>query len=290
MPAKAKANQCSPTHQDVFKQDRTCLTKEELVRLVTAYNRSRVSGNAKHLAVTGTKAALWTRLDERMRAEVGAGNEAAWADRLPAQVKDAFTPKKPAEWAKNEYTWLTNLDIDRVMRQYEQEPSYTYKYLGALSVDFATAGQCDYYADACKLDFAELKRRKVRYAGMVINTDPHDEPGQHWISLFIVADPSLPSYGAYFYDSVADAPPPEVKAYMLDLRKRNPNANRKFRLAYSGRRMQWKNTECGVFSMAYQVRWLNMLRAKHGQVDMKLVVDQKIDDDDIHQLRDVLFR
>jgi len=52
---------------------------------------------------------------------------------------------------------------------------------------------------------------------------------------------------------------------------------------------QYKNTECGVFSMVFQIRWLRKL-VKNPDTVFEDVVGIKMNDDDIHQIRDVVFR
>lgn len=284
---------CSPKGRTIFERDGTCLSRAALLSLIAAYNQKNAT-NHKKLALSGTKRELWTRLDGAMASSVGAGNEAAWADRLCSsseEVVEHFTPKMPSEWKRNEYAWLSNWDIDKVMQQYEEEESYKCKYLGTFSVDFATQGQCD-YTRACEIDLKRLLKEKKHHVGCVINTDPHDKPGQHWIALFMVINPRLPCYGAYFYDSTASPPPPQVLAYMKMMRQKAHATfpGKRFRLAWSNKKMQWKNTECGVFSMAYIIRWLNMLKNRKGKVDMREIIEQNIDDGDIHKLRAVLYR
>ena len=41
--------------------------------------------------------------------------------------KEALRPPQPIDWIKNPVEWLSNFDIDKVMKQYEKYPIYKYK-------------------------------------------------------------------------------------------------------------------------------------------------------------------
>jgi hypothetical protein len=62
-----------------------------------------------------------------------------------------------------------------------------------------------------------------------------------------------------------------------------------FKLEYNTHQHQYKNTECGVFSMVYQIRWLEGLKTDP-KTTFDRVVQHKMRDDEIHRFRDVLFR
>jgi hypothetical protein len=104
-------------------------------------------------------------------------------------------------------------------------------------------------------------------------------------------DPRSPSYGAYYYNSVPNPPPKEVDAYMKMLQQRahEENPNVQFKLEHNTHRHQYKNSECGVFSMAYLVRWLVLLQ-KDPATPFEKVVKIRIRDEDVHQLRKKFFR
>jgi hypothetical protein len=54
---------------------------------------------------------------------------------------------------------------------------------------------------------------------------------------------------------------------------------------------QRKNTECGMFSMVYQIRWINKHIVKHNNTSLtEITGNPYIDDDNMLRLRDYLFR
>jgi hypothetical protein len=288
---------CSPIANNTFKRDRTCFDKEALVRLAEAWNKSDKTNPIEHIEKL-SKNKLWSAINERMQQKCKGGErEACWVDHLAKStdpIKKKLRPVAPKEWNKNPYEWLSNFDIEDAMFQYEDDPQYKFKFIGVFPVDFAVKtgffGQC-LHVETCNINFKKLRSKGYKYAGMVINMDHHDEPGSHWTALFIVLDPRSPSYGAYYYNSVPNPPPKEVDMYMKMLRKKaeEDTPNKPFKLEYNTYRHQYQNTECGVFSMAYLVRWIVLLQ-QDPATPFDNIVKIKIRDNDIHKLRKKFFR
>jgi hypothetical protein len=220
-----------------------------------------------------------------------------WVGRVLPEVKKRLKPAKPLKWYEKPNTWLSNYDIEAVMRQYEDDASNFYKFLGVFSIDFATQdsfGRC-VVNEVCSLDilkhYKPTSKKPVKFVGLITNLDKHDEPGSHWTSLFVCVDPTLPCYGAYYYDSTSNEPPSDMKQFMKRLREQALTAypTKKFREAYNNKQDQYGNNECGMFSMIYQIRWLAALKANPNLV-FEDVLRTKITDKQMNELRDVLYR
>ena len=248
-------------------------------------------------AATSTTAVALAADEAESAAGSGAGSGAAAgageSDALA--VLKSVKPRKPREWYTEPFTWLTNFDIEAVMHQYE---SAEYRFLGVYPIDFAKKslfGTC-LFAEICALRIAPMVRGGARFLGMILNLDTHDKGGSHWTSLFVCLDPREPCYGAYYYDSVGREMPPEVADFVKKLAAQLGEVHgadvttERFRVDYNRNRHQNANTECGIFSMAYQIRWLAMLKKRPGKVAFGDVVNIAITDRDVHKLRDVLYR
>ena len=261
------------------------------MKIATAWNAQQADAIAagKERVIKGltykTKRAIAADISSRMHAQCG-HNEACWLDKVPA-VKTTTTvtryvrPKQPDEWRKRPNAWLSNWDIQKVMRQYEEKRSLHYKFLGCVSIDFEDV--CTSY-DLCNLmdTLPKLIAKGVQYLGLITNLDKHDEPGSHWTSLFICIDPSKPCFGAYYYDSVMRPPPPEIQRFVQRVRSGMASPE-KFKIDYSKIRHQNGNNECGMFSLVYQIRWLKMLE-KNPNTVLNDVIKYKLTDEEMNKI------
>lgn len=310
------ASVCSPSGLTNFQREKTCFNRAALVRLANAWNASR--GEEAPITGIGRKnvAELWRDVNKRMAAKCGEDitREGCWVDALlGSQVAGSTSdtvsdpavgsvkPRKPRGWYKQPFTWLTNLDIEAVMRQYEANADFKYAFLGVFPIDFADKdafGRC-LVDEICAIRIAPYIKRGVRYLGLITNLDRHDQSGSHWTSLFVCMDPTAACYGAYYYDSVGRPTPNEVTKFIESLRAQlreiYPDSDGSFKTEWNRNQHQFANTECGIFSMIYQIRWLKLLQTAASKKQGKAVIFQdivniKITDKDVHKLRDVLYR
>jgi len=313
---------------------RTCFSLSALQKLARAWNERYKAPLITNIAHR-SKMDLWKDIDERMNSQCKQkGNEGCWVDKLRMEEQSEpfqdLRPPTPISWYQDPHTWLNNFDIEDVMEQYERDPDNHYNFIGVFPMDFAQV-----YDELNSIKWSSLtKNGKFKYIGMITNLDDHDEPGSHWTSLFACLDSSLPSYGAYYYDSVSNPPTKEIHEFMFKLMVRSTieslrtttstsdvkklenfpfvkyndrekqqftalvktivKANgipepRPFRLAYNTHQHQYKNTECGVFSMVFQIRWVEGLR-KNKLIKFEDVISHRMQDDEIHMFRKKLFR
>jgi len=296
---------CSPIGEKNFEKDNTCFSQAALERLIKIWNDLYPSNKIMKIkgGVKLSKKELWKEMNKRMSSQCkGAGKEFCWVDKLDGAKKDpeivkTLRPVKPSEWYKKPYAWLSNYDIEAVMNQYQEDQSFKYQFLGVYPIDFAATdsfGEC-LFKEMCHVNIATLYKKGIQYIGLITNLDKHDQSGSHWTSLFACIDPEKPCFGAYYYDSVSRTPPPEVGTFMKKLKTQaekiaNENKiSREFRTDYNENRHQYGDSECGVFSMAYQIRWLDKLKKKPG-ITFEEIEKIKTNDSKIHKLRNVLFR
>ena len=122
-------------------------------------------------------------------------------------------------------------------------------------------------------------RGGINKLGIIFNLDPHDKPGSHWVGMFI----DLKKGHALFFDSYGSRPPKEVRTLMLRLDRYFENKKIKNRLVdHNKLRHQYKNSECGVYSIAFILRML-------AGDSFKNINKNKVSDDEINQCRNVYF-
>jgi hypothetical protein len=178
-------------------------------------------------------------------------------------------PKKPDAWGKDPDMWLDSTNISAVMNQFEESNS-EFEFMGPFPIDFAAPDpytrsggggqkQC-LMNEMCELRVLDAKKNGTKYIGIVYNLDPHFKSGSHWVANFI----DLKSNTCHYFDSYGMEPPKQIAAFMKWLAKQDPN----MRLHYNPKRLQYKNTECGMYCllfntlMQYGTEFVKIPRAK----------------------------
>lgn len=193
--------------------------------------------------------------------------ESCWLTQIPGvsyrDMEESFAPESPEEWSKNPNEWLTSVDIMKVMKQYERAYK-CFDFIGPSPIDFDTRklyGDC-VWEELCNFSLAEQIKNDKTKIGIIINTDPHDKPGQHWISMFI----NIKKRTISFFDSVGDKAPPQVMAFVDRIIKQghqmNPKINMKFDQNHP-REHQYGTTECGIYSLFFIVHLLEDKITEH---------------------------
>jgi hypothetical protein len=88
----------------------------------------------------------------------------------------------------------------------------------------------------------------TKSVGIVYNLDPHYKSGSHWVANYI----DIVGHKCYYFDSYGMAPPMQVVRFMKWLTTQDP----KMKLFYGSRRLQFNNTECGVYCIYFIIRML----------------------------------
>lgn len=145
---------------------------------------------------------------------------------------------------EGKFEWLNTININDVMGQYEKKyPDF--KFLGAVPADFEILSELG----IGDMDFNELMKQGKTKIGLVMNMDTHKEPGSHWVAIYA----SFKDGKVYYFDSYGTPPEPLFRKFMRriykfyqdDLGIKDPISD------YSRLRHQYKNSECGVYSMRF---------------------------------------
>lgn len=203
---------------------------------------------------------------------------------LPYKVKKSilksyFRPPMPEEWKKDPDAWLSSDDIAAVMKQYEQAyPDF--RFVGVVPIDFSAP---DPYIHSvkkcmnnqfCEINLKEERAKGRRILGAVFNLDPHYKEGSHWIALAI----DLKRNEVCYFDSYGMEPPPQVARFMRYLTLQEPN----LKLQRNARRMQYKESECGMFCLYFIIK---MIEGIH----FKKLCKHRIPDNHMLHIRNILF-
>jgi hypothetical protein len=66
--------------------------------------------------------------------------------------------------------------------------------------------------------------------------------------------------------------------------------NKKFIINYNKKQHQFKNTECGMFSIIYQLRWLNKLYKNKNTNFSEIINSSLLNDKNVNHMRKSLYR
>ena len=171
--------------------------------------------------------------------------------KLDKELTNSFAPVSPKEWKKNPNEWLSSTDILDVMKQYERAYK-CFDFIGPSPIDFDTKkiyGEC-VWEELCHFNLEdEIKNGKFKI-GVIFNTDPHNKPGSHWISLFI----NIKKGTIFFFDSAGDKIPKKIMNLVTRVMKQGKNLdepiNFKFDQNYPVEH-QYSDTECGIYSLYF---------------------------------------
>ena len=274
---------CSPRAFDTGEKTKTCFTLKELRLLASEFNKKNperpVRGKTKGELVKALLKAYKAVCDDHQFCWI---RQTLTDHAKIAELEKAFRPPKPEEWERDRNTWLTTTDILYVMRQYE-ELYKDFKFMGVFPIDFADNSKGYCIGDMmCDFDIhRHVMDHKMRRFGVVFNTDKSYRSGQHWISLYCCLNPKNMNYGIYFYDSVANPAPKEVKEFMERVVKQVGDERFK---AYENRvQKQYDNYDCGVYSCVFLTQCLK-------NVAFKTICARMHTDKGVNALRDVLYR
>jgi hypothetical protein len=175
--------QCAPkaTGDDVD-DNYTCFTYDQLKNIAVKYNK-RQDDKKTRIVVSKEKNKLWKNINRKMR-RICDDDESCWINN-DTELKERFRPKAPLEWKRNPRTWLSNFDIYKVLKQYEKKyPTFEHVGVFPRNYDDLLLGQC-VSDELCNINMKELLGRRKYQLGIVFNLDPHDQPGSHWVAVYI---------------------------------------------------------------------------------------------------------
>jgi hypothetical protein len=271
---------CSPIK--TVKQEKTCYSKDDLLFLASSFNKKRK--DEKKILLNQSKKKLWEELNNKLKKECE--YEWCWLEKdfIPSpysrkMLQETFRPKKPKEWNKNPYEWLTTEDIKKVMKQYEKRyPSFL--FIGPVPLDCPTSITCPLSNFNVKLLIEVLGKTKL---GVVYNLDPHNKPGSHWVALYS----DFRKKTIFYFDSVGLPPPQPILSFINKLQNSIQeyykivfNINVNVNVLTNKTKFQYGSSECGVFSMYFII----------SNLTGKGIKKEETNDKKMNQMRNFLYR
>ena len=260
--ATLKKINCSPKPKDKI-NDFTCYTNDSLYKL-------RDLWNARHpdvKIISNSPKEIHRILSEKLSGLCN--KESCWLKQkqefgpVSSDMADSFAPESPPEWKKNPNEWLSSEDIIKVMKQYEKAYK-CFDFIGPSPIDFDTRklyGEC-VWEELCNFSLKDQIKKGKTKIGIIFNTDPHNKPGQHWISMFV----NIKKKTVFFFDSTGDEPPKQIMTLVNRIKQQGLNLKRKINFTFDsneGIEHQYGNTECGIYSLYFIVHMLEDKTSQH---------------------------
>jgi hypothetical protein len=263
---------CGPS---IAKKDFTCYSDSALIKLRNTWNMrhpdARINSNNSR--------EIWNSL--KLNMDDVCDTESCWLRQkfidgnLDKELSTyTFAPKSPSTWKTNKNQWLTSIDIEKVMKQYENAYS-CFQFIGPSPIDFDSPqiyGEC-VWEELCKFELKNYIKNGKTKLGFIFNTDPHYMSGSHWISMFV----NIKKKYIYFFDSNGDKCPPQITQLQERIKSQGTSLGINFEiLSNYPKTHQKSNTECGMYSLYLIIQLLtdtkdhtyfNQYRIKDSEVE-----------------------
>jgi len=199
-------------------------------------------------------------------------------------LEHTFLVSAPDSWKRNPREWLNSLDLENIMRQYENN-NKEFLFIGPSPMDFDAKRLYNgcVWEDICKFSLKEVINEKKRKIGFIFNLDPHYRSGSHWVSMFV----DLTKKYIFYFDSNGDRAPKEINVLVDRIIEQGKELKMKLKYVENyPREHQMKNTECGIYSI-YMIT--SLLKNEKKVEDFTSETKRRITDDDMFKLREKYF-
>jgi Ulp1 family protease len=135
-------------------------------------------------------------------------------------------------------------------------------------------GQC-VERELCEFSLKDnLDKGKKRF-GAVFNLDKHDQPGSHWVSLFISVDDAA----IVFFDSALGGVPPEISTFVKRIQSEATILGKSLNFYTNTSEHQKGDTECGMYSIYFITEMLADFK------NLDVFLKGRIDDNTVFNMR-----
>lgn len=273
-------SKCSPKRKlelnSVIKNPQSCYNDSELKTLVKAYNEAitkngyicnkseKTCSKPKLIKMSNNINELYKELSNNLRSLTKENSEEDWLSLdFINNIKDrnlkesllhfTFKPIGP----KKENDWLNTTNINEVEQQYLDlyKSSKNFTFLGAQPSD---------YSKITRINYSSLK--KSNYTGIIFNTDPHNKPGIHWVSVFIDNRNKIVDY----FDSLGNNPNKNICSFLKRFKNYHFNFNKV--------KHQKAGAQCGVYACFFlnqRLQGITMADINKQIVSDKMMIDYR---------------
>jgi len=249
-----KKENCSPKTPH-SKLHYSCYTSSALHKIKTVWNMRHPDQTIN----SNSPREIWFQLKNYMQETCS--RESCWLrhqclkyDLDSSLWNKMFAPYSPKKWKKHPREWLTTVDIQKVMNQWEKADKH-FEFLGPSPIDYDTHkvfGEC-VWEELCKFSLRNCKRRGITKVGIIFNLDKHTQSGSHWVAVYL----DLVKHKIYYFDSYGDDIPDNILKFCETVVIQGSNFREKYEILVSRKRHQYSNSECGMYCLYFIIQMLN---------------------------------
>ena len=281
-----KKNHCAPGKDTT---DGSCLDEELIKKIAKIVNRMRKKD--KDLPEINCKdpvEKIHGCVCKTLQQITGCSSEACWLKiktlmkhlgKDKEKFKESFKPIMPEEWLEDYNAWLGTDDIENCLEQH-QKTDKTFYFYGAEPIDFADCS----VSNLCSFDMEKHLKKGQDKIGVVFNTDPHNKPGQHWMSLYMdlsgINIKGVPAI--YYFDSYGRKPGKEVSKLIKKVKKQGEKCNNPVKYFYNDKEYQNKDAQCGMYC-------IHFIKEMQKGIDFKEFLNSGLSDKKMVEVRDDYF-
>lgn len=259
----------------------SCYDSDTIKKLKILWNKR----HPDNLILDTSVPEIWTSL--RMNMSDVCRTEKCWLRQQFAKnklssdlISYTFAPSAPRAWIKNPNEWLSSVDIQKVMQQYESKYN-SFAFIGPSPIDFdkkLVDGEC-VWNELCNFKLSDMLASSKSKIGFIFNTDPHYLRGSHWISLFVDINKKFIIY----FDSTGNAVPKEIRKLIARIKGQAKDLDIDMKTMTNKKEHQKGDTECGMYCLHMII---GLLSGKHSP-EHYLKAD--ISDTDMEKMRKIYF-
>ena len=234
-----------------FFSPKSCVPKEAVLNLAKTWNSKNKTNKIMNTNYDNVYEDLKHKLSNVC------SNEKCWFKQLgsSSSYNTNYAPNMPESSKKTNRWWLSNIDILKILHQYEETYPF-FKLLGPSPIDFDTKIDNICVEDSlCNLNLNTYMKKGITKIGIVFNTDTHDQGGSHWISLFI----NIPNKTIFFFDSAGDICPSEIMSLVSRLKKQGLKESVPMVFTFDQnypKVHQLTTSECGMYSLFFIINMI----------------------------------
>lgn len=270
-----KKLKCSPLYDN---NTDSCYNPDMINELVYNWNKTNNDVIDTNLDSSNKYNQLYNKLQDKC------SDERCWATTLiktdVSRYLDVFAPFSPSSWENNPTEWLSNIEIIDILNQYEKYDK-TFKFLGTSPIDFdkVIGNQC-ILPILCNFSLTKYMDKGINKIGIIFNTDPHDKPGAHWISLYINISQQL----IFFFDSAGNKCPRQILQLIKRIKTQGKKLNISFKFEENYPMEHQKgSTECGMYCLFFII---NMVK---NTLPINYFKTKRIPDEEMIKYRNIYF-